>query len=266
MTTVSPLLGRKFSAGRLRRHRETIARLKQEGRKFGAPLDPETRFEERVCELPSCRKRFPFKITKGFNPKVNAGRYCCQPHALQHTAIIRRKCPANYELLYDLYVSQNMSTEEIAEMFGTQHHSVCKRLAQVGIPRRKIGHSRHTVCSEVGCDVPVLKLKHPQNGSMYGTKCFEHYWAHRKFLYTSRYERIKKAKGDIPTQILRAMASGLNTSQDIAKRIGVTTKAVSASMRYLKERGAVVDYGTVTVNHSPQKLWRLAKQAEAIAC
>src|ERR1043166_7373804 len=83
----SPLLGRKYSAGRLRRARETRDRLKLEGHKFGAPVDPATHIEARICQLPSCGKPFPLKVTKGFNPRVRAGRYCQQSHATQHTAI-----------------------------------------------------------------------------------------------------------------------------------------------------------------------------------
>lgn len=62
MKTVSRTLGRKYSENRLKRFRETIKRLKAEGHKFGVPPDPRTRFETRVCELPSCGAKFIFRI------------------------------------------------------------------------------------------------------------------------------------------------------------------------------------------------------------
>jgi hypothetical protein len=180
MKRVSRNLGKKFSAGRKRRHREGIARAMAAGVRFGAPADPETHIEEFVCQLPSCGKRFMQKITKGFNPRVRAGRYCCQPHATRHTAIRRRKVPAVHALLHDHYVVKNMSTVEIGAMFGATHHAALSALRRVGIERRRSGVSRNTICTRDGCDKPTLKLKHPQKGYMYGTLCETHYWEHRR--------------------------------------------------------------------------------------
>jgi DNA-binding CsgD family transcriptional regulator len=153
-----------------------------------------------------------------------------------------------------------MSTAEIAEMFGTTHHSVLSRLKTLGISRRKGGVSRNVNCDEPGCIEPVLKLKHPQRGYMYGTKCAEHYHAHRKSLYASRYERIKIAKGNITRRILLQLKAGFTTSREIAQRLNVTVQVVATSMGRLKQRGEVEAYGSVMVDRVEQKLWRLVER------
>jgi transposase len=251
-------LGKKYSAGRLRRFREIGKQRKAEGRPFGAPPDPRTHIEIRICELPSCRREFPFTVRAGTDPKT--GRYCRQNHALQHTAILRRKCPADYELLHDLYVVQGMSTEEIAGMFGTVHKSVIKRMEDVGIPRRRVGHSRKWICTREGCNDPVFKLTHPQNGSTYGTLCEAHYREHRKWLYTSRYERVKAARGNIPDRVLDLVATGFTTSNEIAKRLDLPIKVVSTTMGRLHRSGKVEAFGTVMIRRAKASLWRIVEQ------
>jgi hypothetical protein len=178
MKRVSRNLGKKFSAGRLRRFREAIAAARAEGRPFGAPIDPRTRFETRICQLPSCGKEFVFRV----RPKTEAdrGRYCCQRHAIKHVSIQRIQIPADFDLLYDLYVVKNMTTTEIGKMFSTGHGAVRHRLLDVGIKPRKVGISRYTICVEDGCDKPVYRIQHKTNGSWYGKRCREHWKGHRK--------------------------------------------------------------------------------------
>jgi hypothetical protein len=175
---VSRQLGKKYSDPRKQRLRDSIARLKAEGRVFGSPPDPRTRVEKRICELPSCRKEFNFRV----RPKTEAsrGRYCWQKHAVKHLSIERIKILADFDLLHDLYVVKKMTTPEIGRLFGVGHQAVRHRLIDVGIRPRKVGISRYTVCIEVGCHLPVYRVQHKTNGSWYGKRCFEHWRAHRK--------------------------------------------------------------------------------------
>lgn len=178
MKKLSPQLGRKYSEPRKQRLRESIARLKAEGRRFGSPPDPRTRVEKRTCQLPSCGKEFEFRI----RPKTDSfrGRYCCQKHAVKHLSIERIKVPADFDLLHDLYVVKNMTTPEIGKLFGVGHHAVRHRLIDVGIRPRKVGISRYTTCIEDGCNLPVHRIQHKTNGSWYGRRCYEHFKMHRK--------------------------------------------------------------------------------------
>lgn len=265
MRKASQQLGRKWSEPRKQRHRDNMARLKAEGRKFGAPCDPRTRIEKRICQLPTCGIEFPFRVRPKTPP--DAGRYCKQRHATQHVAILRMKVPDDYDLLYDLYVVKDMTTPEIAEIFHTQHHAVLSRLRYLGIERRKVGASRHFVCTIEGCNKPVFKIKHPQNGSMYGTKCEAHYWEHRKQLYVNSYERKKAARGNIPEKVYREMSNGATTSQEVARRLTLPIKVVSTTMGHLHRRGEVEPVGSVMVNRASQILWRVVEsKAEAVAC
>jgi hypothetical protein len=258
---VSRGLGKKFSAGRLRRFRDSAARARAEGRPFGCPPDPETRVEIRICKLPSCGKSFPFIVRKGV--MASRGLYHKHSCALRHTAMRRRKVPADYDLLYELYVVRNMSTVEIAEMFSTQHKAVTDRMVEVGLPRRKVGHSRNVVCDHEGCGKPVFKLKHPQNGSMYGTKCETHYWEHRKWLRVSYYNRIKEARGNIPERVYALIVSGLTTSDEIAKRLNLPIKVVSTTIGRLHRSGRVESFGTVVIRRAKASLWRVSFESQS---
>lgn len=179
MRKVSRQLGRKWSEPRKKRHRENMARLKAQGVKFGADPDPRTRFEDRVCQYPPCGATFPFRIRPKTDP-VKQGHYCKQNHAIKHVSWMRRKIPADFDLLYDLYITENMTTTEIGKLFDVHHGAVRRRLRDVGILPRKVGISRYTICVEKGCDKPIHRIQHKTNGSWYGKRCFEHWKAHRK--------------------------------------------------------------------------------------
>jgi hypothetical protein len=183
MKKASRQLGRKHSEPRKARYRESLRRRIAEGLVFGHPKDPRTHTEMRVCQLPTCGKEFQFEV----RPKTEStrGRYCCQKHAVKHVSILRMKVPADFDLLYDLYVVKNLTTTEIAAMFDTTHCSVRHRLLDVGILARKVGISRYTICIEEGCDKPIYRILHKTNGSWYGKRCFEHHKQHRHRVSTS---------------------------------------------------------------------------------
>jgi hypothetical protein len=152
-----------------------------------------------------------------------------------------------------------MSTVEIAEMFDTQHKAVTDRMIEVGLPRRKVGHSRVSTCKKSGCNKSVFKLKHPQNGSIYGTLCEQHYWEHRKWLYVSRYQRIKESRGNIPERVYELIAAGFSTSDEIAKRLDLPIKVVSTTIGRMHRVGKVEAYGTVMIRRAKASLWRAAE-------
>jgi len=79
--------------------------------------------------------------------------------------------PRDAGLLRRLYWTENRSLSEIGAMYGVNHKSVERAFRQLGIPRRKPGHSRHHVCLE--CGAPAMKIKHAGNGSRYGRRCQE---------------------------------------------------------------------------------------------
>lgn len=265
MKKVSKALGKKWSEGRKKRQRKAIAAAIAGGQKFGSPRNPLTHVETRICQLPTCGIEFPFLVRPKTDP--GAGRYCCQKHAVKHVSILRMKVPDDYDLLFDLYVTKRMSTPEIGAMFDTTHGAVRHRLKYLGIPTRKVGHSRHVICKVKGCDEPVFKLKHPQNGSMYGTRCEKHYWEHRKFLRVSWYSRKQRERGNIPDAVCRVLASGVNSSEEVARVLGVTTKVVSTTIGHLRRNGRVEPCGTIrsTKDRMTRLLWRLVEERTEIA-
>jgi hypothetical protein len=143
VSTVSPLLGRKFSPGRLKRHREACARRKAEGF-YETPsykrFDPRTKVLTLVCATPSCDKQFTFTRSPRF--LGDTPRYCSHICQLRHNHILRTKVPQDYETLYDLYWTKNMSTVEIGEMFGSDNSTVREAMVRAGVPRRKSGPRR----------------------------------------------------------------------------------------------------------------------------
>lgn len=85
--------------------------------------------------------------------------------------------PRDRALLFDLYWTQNKTLPEIGAMFDVTHKSIERVMRDLGIPRRKVGQSRHIDCIE--CGKPIVKIHHATNGSYYGKRCREHQRAHR---------------------------------------------------------------------------------------
>ena len=104
----------------------------------------------------------------------------------------RRKLPAD-SMLTELYVKQRMSTPRIAEMFGTDARTVKAALNRAGIKLRK--RTNPVRCNYPGCQSRVKKIRHPNNGSLYGTLCEFHRWQHRKEMRHDYYMRRKTAQG-----------------------------------------------------------------------
>lgn len=114
------------------------------------------------------------------SPKARHPRYC--DAACRRAGGMRRKLPYNAPLFHRLYWTDELSTEEIAEIFGVNHRSVVERMKQLGVPRRPVGHSRRSRCRETGCTAPVFRIRHTNNGAHYGSRCEAHWIAHRNRL------------------------------------------------------------------------------------
>lgn len=82
--------------------------------------------------------------------------------------------PRDRELLHRMYWEQRMTTTEMARHFNVTHKSMCRAMDQVGVSRRKKGSSECKItrpCKD--CGGVVVKMRHPTNGSPYGTRCAE---------------------------------------------------------------------------------------------
>lgn len=140
-----------------------------------------------VCE--TCGVSFTYKHC----PFMKAPRrFCGQRCHMKFERERRRKVPHDYALLYDLYWNQNMTTVEIATRFDTDHSVVKHRMNQLGIPRRKPGHSRWMICRVDGCSQPIYRVKHKINGALYGSRCFFHWVEHRHRLQVDYWQNVRK--------------------------------------------------------------------------
>lgn len=132
----SSLLGRKFSAGRLKRHREACARRAAAGL-YAKKRSPETLLFTITCAYPPCTGERRVVLLKSMHRKSRY--YCSRSCQVQHNHELRRKIPADRETLYDLYVTKGLTTTEIGKMFSSNNSSVGTALRLAGIPRRKGG-------------------------------------------------------------------------------------------------------------------------------
>lgn len=121
-------------------------------------------------------------------------RRVCSPNCAAKTASeSRRLIPEDFDILYDLYWNQNKTTPEIAAHFGAvAHKPVRQKMIKLGIPLRGVGSSRLTVCIIEGCGAPLFKIRHTNNGSMYGRRCLEHWVAHRFKLAQEYWFQIRR--------------------------------------------------------------------------
>ena len=136
MSNVSPLLGRKFSPGRLKRHREAVARRKAEG--FYAYRTHDRRTKKLVveCSYPRCGNQFEFV----FSPRYSLDRrcYCSHDCQVRHNHMLRTRVP-DAKTLREMYVDSDMSAIEIAKLFNVSGGAIREALMRAGIPRRKPG-------------------------------------------------------------------------------------------------------------------------------
>lgn len=146
-----------------------------------------------------CGKWFTFKG----NPKK---RKVCSPECARtigrELARSESLLPYDFDVLYDLYWNQGLSTNQIAQRYGMATTdrvrggaNVHTRMKALGVPTRKKGvRAGLAECVIEGCHVPVYKVLHKQNG-YYGRRCLEHWVAHRQKLASNYwFNRVKWQK------------------------------------------------------------------------
>lgn len=147
---------------------------------------PKTRMRM-TSECRKCGKRIEWLTSKPGQTK----QFCSKKCNLAFQRDLRRKLPSGEELR-TLYIKQNLSTPKIAEMFDTDASTVNKALVRAGVMLRK--KTRVLQCQVRGCKNRAVKLRHPQNGSLYGTLCSFHRHEHREEIAHDYYLRTKQAK------------------------------------------------------------------------
>jgi hypothetical protein len=107
-----------------------------------------------------CRERFDyFRV-----PSEQARRFCTRLCHLRFQHAQRRKVPADFATLYDLYWTQGLALWAIARRFKTDHCTVRRNLIALGIPRRARARPAATECIVEGCGAKPYKLLHVRIG------------------------------------------------------------------------------------------------------
>ena len=140
-----------------------------------------------------CNCTFYFAAHEGEEPKF-CSKECRDANRHLIHAGKPRKLPAAQKVI-ELYQS-GLSSTQIAAMYGCNtHKTVTCMLERAGVQRRAAVRITHNTCQEAGCNAPVYLIRHPGNGSWYGTRCKEHRTIHYNRL--NRDER-RKTKGTPP--------------------------------------------------------------------
>jgi hypothetical protein len=94
-------------------------------------------------------------------------------------------------VLRDLYVKQRLSTPQIAEMYNAEPKSVNLALRRAGVTLRR--KTTPLYCQEPGCTNRVKKIRHTNNGALYGTLCALHRYQHRVELGRDYRQKVKQS-------------------------------------------------------------------------
>lgn len=132
----------------------------------------------KFCENSKCGQWFTFK---GKTSKRKACNQECAREIGRELARQESKLPYDFDLMYDLYWNQGLSTNQIGAKYGMKRAgaNVHVRLRALGVPTRAKGkHFEQTECVIEGCHAPLYKVHHKTNG-FYGRRCLEHWIAHR---------------------------------------------------------------------------------------
>lgn len=146
-----------------------------------------------------CGKRFQFTGKPSLCAKREVCSAACGRAIGRDLARRKSKLPYEFDVLYDLYWNQGMSTNEIGKHYGLASSNRSKagsnvhtRMRALGVPLRKKGvHPERTSCIIEGCGAPIYKVFHKQHG-YYGRRCLEHWVAHRQKLAADYWQRIVK--------------------------------------------------------------------------
>lgn len=231
----SPLLGRRKTAGVGKRVSEGLRRARAEGKPLGQPrIHP---IFDSICE--TCGK--DFKWTRGQYDGMShqtTGRFCSKRCLVKWLHKYRQLLPHADEIKR-LYWEEKKSLWEIARRFGvTDQSTVKKAMAKAGIPRRPKKNIGKKVCIVSGCGQRAHKIRHSNNGSPYGRRCYTHWKEHREQLGKSYYARHGGTR-KLPGKILQALANGPLTAHDIAQSSGLTHRTVSNTLAHMRKAGTV---------------------------
>ena len=122
------------------------------------------------CER--CGEKFEY----WFSSKDSVRRFCGVRCHLKSQHVMRAKLP-DAGTLRELYLKRNLSTPKIGEMYGADARSVNAALRKAGITIRR--KTKTITCTVEGCSNPVKKIRHSNNGALYGTLCARHRYEHR---------------------------------------------------------------------------------------
>lgn len=195
---------------------DTTIRTIRSDRGCSAPTGSVARLPWLVAKCRQCRRLFDYKEYKCHGRRMFCGIRC----KLAWDRDQRRKLPKDGRtrraLLMRLYWKENRTTTEIAQQFGMAHRSVISAMQKLGIPRRKVGSSRFTVCKEPGCDKPIYKVFNKTNGSWYGRRCYLHWVVYRFNVNQPKgeqtWERRSRRLLNRARRLARAVSSTLNAA------------------------------------------------------
>lgn len=179
-------------------------------------LSEESQTLERLTSPPKLRGKYCKRCGQWFtfqgNPKK---RKVCGPECARalgrELAQAQSLLPYDFDVLYDLYWNQGLSTNQIAERYGLTSNGKSKgganvhtRMRALGVPTRKKGKRAELVeCIIEGCNAPVYKVLHNKKG-LYGRRCLEHWVAHRQklasdyWLNTVRWRKLGLGEAATP--------------------------------------------------------------------
>lgn len=105
------------------------------------------------------------------------------------------KRAARGEWLRLLYLENRFTAPELGRLFGVNHKSVYGALKRFGIPTRRSGPVEGVECCEAECHLPIYRVRHKTNGSMYGRRCRLH-WIIFRMNVNNRYNDKHLGKDD----------------------------------------------------------------------
>ena len=123
-----------------------------------------------------------------------------------------------------LYEVDGLGVIAIARRFGVTHRTVAKRLNAIGAVMRRPGVIGATTCCADSCKLPVWKVRHANNGSLYGRRCRLH-WIIFRMEVNQRYNDKTLALGKDEAWLRRmrqllARVARMNREVSLSLRVG----------------------------------------------
>lgn len=135
------------------------------------------------------------------------------------------KLAARNEWLRLLYVEYRFTAPELGRLFGVTHKSIYRALKRIGIETRRSGPVELVECCEEDCHLPIYRVKHKTNGSMYGRRCRLH-WIVFRMDVCNRYNDKHLGKDD--EAWLRRLRQALARVKRLNREVSQSLKRESA--------------------------------------